>query len=46
MIESAPTALRPDHAAEVRPMATECVVCRSPRLHYLFSAGRLQNCEM
>ena len=47
MIEIAPAAIRPDHATEVRPMATECVVCRSPRLHYLFSVAgyRIVRCD-
>ena len=47
MIESATTVLRPNHATEVRPLATECVVCRNSRLHYLFSVAgyRIVRCD-
>ena len=47
MIETAPAAIRPDQASEVRPAATECIVCRSPRLHYLFSVAgyRIVRCD-
>ena len=47
MIESVPTARRLDPATGSRPTATECIVCRSPRLYYLFSVSgyRIVRCD-